>query len=189
MKNPTSSAAALLFALIFSTPAVEAAPRSSKNAAPHESVSMTSSAPEYSGGSKRLGLGFQTLSAGNPALSAMMDVGPSSSLQLLVGINNTHGYFGFDAGGVFRSALMGTANAGVHGGADLVLGTVAGTTGGSAFAIAFGPLAGVHFTVPNLSSLLVTLDGGAQFAFNDGNFDFSLGGLSPALGLGVHYFF
>jgi hypothetical protein len=170
------------------TAPADAAPRSKSS---REVVTTTSAAPEY-GSSKRFGLGLQTLD-GASALSGLLELSPQSSLQLLAYVAGTSPSFQFGVGGIYRSTVVGGTNAGLHFGAGAILGTVAGAAaaiGGasSKFFIDLGPVAGVHFTLPNLSAVMVSLDGAALLQVRDSSTNFTIGGLSPAMGLSIHYF-
>ena len=142
-------------------------------------------------GAGRYGLGFTTFQTGNDNLgfSALFDLTSANSIQLFFGVSGTSP-FGIGFGGAFKSTVIGNQNSGIHIGAGVDI----GSTGN--FYAAFGPLAGVHFSLPNLREIGVSLDGGAFFSIttvgnalgSTTNFSFGLHPLSPALGLSIHYF-
>jgi hypothetical protein len=137
----------------------------------------------------RMGLGLTTLNmiGTSPAFSAWMELNPSDSVQGFVGIPSTSP-FQFGVGGGYRHIISGTQATGLHVGGGLNFGTIQ-QRANEPFFFAISALAGLHFGLPNLKEIGASLDGGANFTVIDGNFNFSLTGLSPSLGLSIHYFF
>lgn len=143
----------------------------------------------------RLGLGLSTISVGNAssAFSIWGDIDTKKSFQGLFAIGSTDP-FQFGVGGALRFTVSGNQATGFHLGGGLNLGSIANpnaaaTGSATAFYIVIQPLAGIHFSLPSLSNIQLSLDGGPSFQVVDGDFQLGIGGLSSALGLSVHYFF
>jgi hypothetical protein len=142
--------------------------------------------------SKRVALGFTTAGvltipgANTTALSGWFELSPSTSLQTTFGIAGTSP-FQFGVGGYFRSRVSGNESAGFHVGGGLNLGSFSQGAVGTDFYVVISPLAGMHFNVPSISNIFLTLDGGVNFRIIGGNFDVAVQNTSPALGLSIHY--
>ncbi len=159
-------------------------------------ASIIHAAPSGLGGSfEKTGIGFSTLGVPGDggSLSGWLQFSERHSLQVIAAIGSTGPVFEFETGGLYRYTLTGNQATGFHVGGGVLLGTFGtlNATGGteSAFFIGFGPLAGIHFQIPGLNSIGLSLDGGANFLIADGELNFSIKNLTSALGLSVHYFF
>lgn len=162
-----------------------------------ETVTVTHSAPERSttiSGNHNYGLGLQTfgnLANSSTALSAWINLVDVHSVQLVATIGSTSP-FNFGVGGLYRYQMFGTRSAGFHLGSGIALGSksyAGAKTVGSKFFTDLSALSGFHFMIPETSNIQVNLDAAATLEIVDGDSNFMVGGLSPALGLGVHYFF
>lgn len=134
-------------------------------------------------------------SLGGAAWSSL--TGPNNSAAISVGITrdrqNIQGLLGISsltAGDLglsvaYRYTLTGTIGSGLHVGGALGL----GSTVGSGFFFGVAGLAGLHFVLPQLDQILFSLDGGLTLGTAGGAATFSLGGVSPALGLSISYLF
>jgi hypothetical protein len=179
------------FAMASSAFAAEKTKAKASTRSSEESVSTRSeSSPSMS--DKRWGLGFQTFNSfggSNTALSAIFDVSPNGTLQPFFTIGSTSP-FNFGMGAFYRHTLAGGHNLGFHAGGGLGFGSVnAGGLAGGKFFLVFNGMGGFHFTVPEVRNVVITLDGGPILQIVDGNTDFSIRGLSSAMGFGIHYLF
>lgn len=139
----------------------------------------------------RIGLGLATSEkiTGSPtALTAMFDLRGDNWIQTYFSLPSTSP-FQFGIAGLFKHTILETMNAGIHIGGGLGIGTLPNGEGGHNFALAIDGVVGVHFAFPGASALRIDLDAGPSFQIVDGNTNFSIGALSPALGLSVLYFF
>ncbi len=140
----------------------------------------------------RFGLGLQTLSnfgGTDTALSAWIETGNAGSIQPLVAIGGTTPDLQFGLGAIYRHIVAGSRQNGFHVGAGAGFGTVASGLGNKFFFSLMG-VSGFHFTVPQTTNILISLDAAAAFSkVEDASSNFSIDGLSPALGLSVHYLF
>lgn len=135
-----------------------------------------------------LGLGLQTFSSfggADVALSAWIELGQKSILQPVLAMGSTSP-FQAAVGGFYRHIMSGNQLSGLHVGAGTGFGTIAGTPDND-FVFFLGGLVGTHFQLRDMDNLLFSLDAAAIFQTVDGQSDFRMGGLSPALGLAVHY--
>lgn len=161
------------------------------------SMRGTNSAPAAAGSSESnldYGFGFSTYGGGTslatPALSAMIDMTPKVSLQVLFAINGSDP-FSFGFGGVLRNIVSGDINGGFHIGAGANLGTFGsgGTTSTSTFFLNLFPVAGFGFSLGGAASnVRLLFDGGAIFHVTP-NFQFSFDTISSMAGASIHYMF
>jgi len=134
---------------------------------------------------RHYGLGFASMSTGvgnSTMLTGWIPFKPSMGIQAYLGVPTTAGSFNFLAGGAFKATIAGNSQAAIHVGGNLLLGALA-----SNFTVAFGGLAGAHFTVA--PSVLLSVDGGPQLTIVGGTANFSLGALSSLLGASLIFLF
>jgi len=199
MKKHTFVSLALVVGLVSSTAAL-AKDRSKSSS--HDAANASSSAPARgsmasSSGEMRIGVGFTTI---NNGASVWIDLNDKHSLQGSLGLTQTSP-FNFSFGAIYRATLHGSQKNGFHVGGGFDLGTTssaaaaniaaAAAGGGSKFFINIRPLAGFHFSWPGAEYILLSVDGGPNFAVNDGSFNFSFGPASTGslIGMSVHYMF
>lgn len=189
----------LVSLMILGSTSATAAPKAKKGAA---SDVVSSSQSASSKGVDRLGVGLTTISTvpsvGLASFSGWFDLTSTSSIQAVFGIASTSPFL-FGIGGFFRHTVTGGQQTGVHLGGGLSFGTVgstvtaasilAGATSATNVFINISPLAGFHFTLPGLTNIMASVDGGPVLSIVDGSTTFGMGGLSSALGFSIHYFF
>ena len=155
-------------------------------------MTVTRAAPEFSAENAKCGLGFATFSfvgSTTTALSAWKNWNNKDSSQAFLAVGDTSP-FSFGIGGAFRHTISGNETNGFHIGAGVNLSTYHNTNvDNSKLYFNITPLGGFHFEIPNLSHILLSLDGGPAFNLQDGDFHFGIKSLSAAMGLAVHYMF
>ncbi len=192
---------------------VTAQARETKRAPSVDHVSTSSSSSKTQVTMNKIGLGMTTLSAISsatyPSLSALFDFGAGNTLQTIFSIGYIGG-FSMGLGGIFRHDLKVSGDSGFHvgggllmsltqgsaaaGGLAAILAAYAAAAGGSSvtFGLTGQGTAGFHVAVPGTGgALMASFDAGVNLMLSIGSsvgFGFNIGGLSPALGLSLHYF-
>ena len=160
----------------------------SKNSQESRSVSYHQSAASSSS-SKNFGFGFTTLGGvlTTPSLTASIDLTELDTIQALASISTTNP-FQFSVGAMYKRTVAGNQETGFHLGGAFNLGNPS-----SVFAFNLQALAGFHFSLPGLSQIRISMDGGPAFLFANtavaSTTQFSMTSLSAALGASVIYIF
>ena len=178
-------------------------------AASSERIESHQAAPAEHHGGMTFDLGVSSVSAVmtnggiGGSITGILHFTSLDALQLLAGISQTNGGFGFGVGGLYKRTVLGNESAGFHIGGGLGLGTVGGlgaAANGSStsFAMNIAALAGVHFDVPG-TQVAIHLDGGPVFSLISVSgqngvggttvTNFAMGPLSSILGASAVYQF
>jgi hypothetical protein len=129
----------------------------------------------------KMALGLASI-AGDTAITGWIPLKGQMGFQPYLAIPKTTGSFDFLAGSAIKNTVKGSFENGFHLGGNVLLGSVAKN-----FTVLVGGLIGVHFSPAQ--NVLIAFDGGPQLSLIDGNADFSIGAVSPMLGLNILYFF
>lgn len=159
----------------------------SKEKEPAKTVTAVTSAPSVSG--SKFGLGVASagnFTGGTSSLTALLRLSSEDAIQFHFTLPSTSP-FQITAGGIFKHDVAESQNAAFHVGGGLALGALSGGAGGSGFALAVGPIAGVNFHFSDIPRVHLHVDGGAMFSTVDGSTSFAVGALSGVLGLSVLY--
>lgn len=179
-----------------------------------DSISTSSAKGSASAAPARISLGMTTYTgypgSSGTGLSGLFEFDGGNSIQAFLGMGFSSG-FSVGAGGIFRHDIKASGDSGFHVGGGLTLGlSTGGTTaaaaslaaaaaaalgGGAATvsSVAFGLQAlgvgGFHVAVPGTSGNLVAhFDAALGLGFTiPAAFYYNFGGLSPALGMSLHY--
>jgi hypothetical protein len=140
------------------------------------------------------GVGFATanhLTFTDTSVTGWLELGDGNAIQAFAALGGVDP-FAFGIGGLFKRTVIGTQASGVHFGGGVGIGTTAGggtSSANSNFTFALSGVAGFHFIVPNTERILINLDGGPTMTIVDDDVDFTVGALSPVLGLSVLFLF
>lgn len=119
------------------------------------------------------------------SLSAMLDINPVHSIQVIFGVGSVKEQFNFGTGAIYRATVSGDRNLGFHLGGLVNL----GTSQAGKFNAQVGPLLGIHVAVFQLSQLQLSLDGGPLVTYQNGP-DLKVSPVGNGMvGLSAHYFF
>ena len=205
----------MLFALQLGLDAQARETRRGSGSSDAVSTSSSASTTKTTVTMNKIGLGMTTLSALSsstyPSLSALFDFSGGNTLQTLFSIGYQGG-FSMGLGGIFRHDLKVSGDSGFHVGGGLLMSlsqssaaagglaalfaaaAAAGAGGGSTltFGLTAQGLGGFHVAVPGTGGALqASFDAGLNLMLSISSavgFGFNIGGLSPALGLSLHYF-
>lgn len=161
-----------------------------------DTTSYSRSAPHTSSGGQGFAVGMTTFTAlgGSGGLSALIPVGQNVIQTTLT--MGTSGGFSFGLGGLYKATVAGNSDTGFHVGGGLGLGvtstgstTIAGitvATGGTAFALSLGGVAGFHHELV-ANKIQVSFDAGPIITVTPG-VAFSIVPFSSLAGFSIHYF-
>lgn len=140
-----------------------------------------------------MGLGLaavENLTLSSTALTGVYQLSQENLIQAFFAMDSTSPLGRFNLAGLFKHGLYGNEDIGIHVGAGAGIGNAPSPkTGQGSVAFTLVGIAGLHFPVPGAPRINVHLDGGPQLAIIDGNANFAIKALSPALGLSVFYLF
>ena len=126
--------------------------------------------------------------SGVPTLTAVFDISSQEMVQVFLGVGGTSGVFQIGLGGLFKHTVTGSKALGLHIGGGFAYANISNGVGGSNSAITFAGVAGVHARFPGLERLALHFDAGPEVTIANSVTNFTLGALSPALGLSIVYY-
>ncbi len=174
----------------------QASPSKSRPGSP---IHYTQSAPESSSrGSQTWALGFSTINIapsgrsnlfGNAALSGMLQLENDDIIQGHLSLPSTDP-FNFGVLGMYKHTVAKSGIAGFHIGGSFGIASLKSSAAAEpAAGFSVGFIGGFHFQLPNLSQILIHLDGGATLNIVGSSSSLEVGALSPAMGASILYAF
>lgn len=119
------------------------------------------------------------------AVTAYIHLDERQVVQAYFGIERTNP-FNFGVGALYKRIVAGNQAGGLHIGGG---GGVGSRATPSTFFFRLTGVAGIHFELPGIRNVLIQADAGPSFLASSGNNSFSVGALSPLLGLSLVYLF